>query len=96
MFPVISRFVQRPNLESPVPGMDKLLEVESILQAAADAGEPPLSLAELKRRMHVTVRHKTVRDCLDVLAFFRRCLETDAGVQYVAAAEPDVEWVRLA
>ncbi len=77
--------------------MDKLLEIETILSSAAAAGETPLSLAELKRRMEAeSVRHQTVKDCLNVLEYFGRVKQSDVGVEYVPATLVAAEWVRLA
>lgn len=68
----------RPRLTRPVPGIDKLLEVDEIL-----AKESPLTLAEIRFRMRKNVRHKTLRDCLEVLQYYEAIRPGDGGYHYV-------------
>ncbi len=77
--------------------MDKLLEIETILAKAAAAGETPLSLAAIKRAMGAeSTRHQTVKDCLNVLEYFGRVKQSDAGVEFIPARLIEADWVRLA
>lgn len=72
-----------PTLRRPVAGTDLLLEVEAIIREATWAGETPISLAEVKRRMHQkSPKHQQVRDLIDVLVYMGRISETDRGVEY--------------
>ena len=83
-----------PSPRRPVPGVDKLLEVEAIIQKATFAGESPLSINEVKRRMGVAnPRHSQVRDCIDILRYHGRITETERGVEY--AYLPPSEWARM-
>lgn len=57
--------------EGPSPLLSTLHEVERILRESAARDEGPLSLAEIGRRMTAkSVRHATVRACVDELARF--------------------------
>jgi hypothetical protein len=61
--------------------MATLVEVAHILEAARL--EPPLSLAEVGRRMDAKrVRHATVRSCVDFLE----------GLGYVTTGSKGVQW----
>ena len=63
------------------PSMATLVEISRILESAR--GEPPLSLAEVARRMPAKrVRHSTVRTCVDFLE----------GLGYVTAGSKGVQW----
>ncbi len=74
-----------------------MLEIETIVSTAAAAGETPLSLAEIKRRMDSkSPRHQSVKDCLKVLAYYGRVHQSEAGVEYTPARLVEAEWVRLA
>lgn len=74
---------EAPVLRRPVAGTDLLLEVEAIIRDATWNGETPISLAELKRRMHQkSPKHQQVRDLVDVLVYMGRISETDSGVEY--------------
>lgn len=76
-----------PVLRRPVPGTDLLLEVERIIRDATWDGESPISLAEVKRRMHQkSPKHQQVRDLVDVLAYMGRITETEDGVEYTYMA----------
>lgn len=75
--------LEPPALRTPVPGTDLLLEVERIIKDATWNGETPMSLAEVKRRMHQkTPKHSQVRDLVKVLIYMGRISETQAGVEY--------------
>lgn len=72
-----------PTLRRPVPGTDLLLEVEKIVRDATWSGESPISLAEVKRRMHQkSPKHQQVRDLIDVLVYMGRITETADGVEF--------------
>ena len=66
--PVIS--LKPPGrIRGPAPRLDTLHKVEMILRKAYERDEGPLRLAEVKRRMKVkSVRHATIRVCIDELA----------------------------
>lgn len=56
-----------PSVTKNGPTMAQIVEIGRILEKAAE--EPPLSLAEIGRRMSAKrVRHSTVRACVDFLA----------------------------
>lgn len=56
------------HFRGPIPRLDTLHRIETILREAARAGEPPLPLAEIKRRMPTkSIRHTTVRACVNEL-----------------------------
>ena len=75
--------LEAPTLRRPVAGTDLLLEVEAIIRDATWDGETPISLAEIKRRMHQkSPKHQQVRDLIDVLVYMGRISETDGGVEY--------------
>lgn len=79
--------MKAPVLRRPVPGTDLLLEVERIIREATWNGETPISLAEVKRRMHQkSPKHQQVRDLVDVLAYMGRITETENGVEYTYMA----------
>ncbi len=88
-----------PTLRRPVAGTDLLLEIEAIIREATWNGETPISLAEVKRRMHQkSPKHQQVRDLIDVLVYMGRITETDAGVEYTymsAEASHDLGHVPL-
>ncbi len=72
-----------PVIRRPVPGTDLLLEVERIVREATWNGETPISLAEIKRRMHQkSPKHKQVRDLIDVLVYLGRISVVPGGVEY--------------
>lgn len=69
------------------PTMATLVEVGQILETAA--GEPPLSLAEIGRRMSAKrVRHMTVRACVDFLVQLGFVTEGSKGVEWTYAKDP--------
>lgn len=64
------------QLSGPSPRLSTIHEVESILREAAAHDEGPLSLAEIKRRMHAnSVRHSTVRACIEEFKRFHLVTE---------------------
>lgn len=72
-----------PVMRRPVPGTDLMLEVERIVREATWAAETPITLAEIKRRMHQrSPRHQQVRDLVDLLVYLGRISETPTGVEY--------------
>lgn len=73
----------QPVMRRPVPGTDLMLEVEKIIREATWNGESPVSLAEVKRRMHQkSPRHQQVRDLVNLLVYLERISETLKGVEY--------------
>lgn len=75
--------LEPPVLRRPVPGTDLLIEVEGIIRDATWKGQTPMSLAEVKRRMHQkSPKHQQVRDLIDVLVYLGRVTETPDGVEY--------------
>jgi hypothetical protein len=69
------------SVEGRGPSMATLVEIARILEAARR--EPPLSLAEVARRMPAKrVRHSTVRACVDFLE----------NLGYVTAGSKGVQW----
>ena len=75
--------VQQPIMRRPVPGTDLMLEVEKIIRDATWNGESPVSLAEVKRRMHQqSPKHQQVRDLVNLLVYLGRVSETPNGVEY--------------
>lgn len=83
----------------PLPGPSPLLrtlhEVERILREAAAKDEGPLSLAEIKRRMSAkSIRHSTVRACVEELKRFHLITEDPArGVLWTLHEDPAF-WTR--
>lgn len=75
--------LEQPVMRRPVPGTDLMLEVEKIIRDATWAGETPISLAEVKRRMHQqSPKHTQVRDLVNLLVYMGRVSETPKGVEY--------------
>ena len=74
--------VAEPEMRAPVPGTDKLLQVEHIIRVATHNGETPISLNEIKRRMGVAIRHSQVRDLINVLLYMGRISEEKRGVEF--------------
>lgn len=63
------------------PTMAQIVEIGRILEAAAE--EPPLSLAEIGRRMSAKrVRHSTVRACVDFLSRIGVVTTGSSGAQW--------------
>lgn len=79
--------LESPELRPPVPGTDKLLQVEGIIREATLSGETPISLNEIKRRLGVAIRHSQVRDLINVLLYMGRITESSRGVEF-AYVEP--------
>lgn len=64
--------------------------MESILRKAAANDEGPLRLAEIKRRMRAkSVRHSTVRECVEELKRFHLVTEDpERGVLWTLHEDP--------
>lgn len=78
-----------PAIDGPAPRLDTVNEIETILRRAAAAGEPPLSLAEIGRRMHAkSVRHRTIRTAVEALKRFNLVAEGSKGVLWVVNDDP--------
>lgn len=83
-----------PRIEGPAPRLDTINEIELILRRAADDGEPPLPLAEIKRRMQAkSVRHSTVRTAVEALKRFNLIAEGSKGVLWAVNDDPEF-WSR--
>jgi hypothetical protein len=83
-----------PAIHGPAPRLDTVNEVETILRKAAATGQPPLSLAEIGRRMQAkAVRHHTVRTAVDALKRFNLVAEGSKGVLWVVNDDPAF-WTR--
>lgn len=82
-------------VEGPVPRLDTLHEIETILRRAHAEDEGPLRLAEVKRRMAAkAVRHSTVRACIDELKRLHLVTEDEKrGVMWTLHEDPDF-WAR--
>lgn len=76
--------------DGPSPTLDTLHEVEHILRAAQAQDEGPLSLAEIERRMDAkSVRHATLRGCIDELKRFQLVTEDpQEGVMWTLHEDP--------
>lgn len=74
----------------PSPRLETVHEVESILRRAAARDEGPLRLAEIERRMRAkSVRHSTVRACVEELKRFHLVAEDRVrGVMWVLHEDP--------
>lgn len=79
----------------PSPRLRTLHEVEAILRTAASKDEGPLHLAEIKRRMRAkSVRHSTVRVCIDELTRLHLVTEDPhRGVMWTLHEDPQF-WSR--
>ena len=78
------------EIEGPSPLLRTLHELEAVLRRAAADDEGPLSLAEIARRMHAkSVRHATIRACVDELTRLHLVTE-DArrGVMWTLHEDP--------
>ncbi len=83
-----------PDYDGPTPNLETLHRVERVLRAAATSGEPPLSLAEIERRLPVKkIRRSTVKACVKELARFHLVAHGSKGVMWVLAGSDDV-WGR--
>jgi len=70
-----------PSVEGRGPSLATLVEVAQIVEAAAK--EPPLSLAEVGRRMSAKrVRHSTLRATVDFLGSLGFVTSGSKGVQW--------------
>lgn len=75
------------SVEKNGPTMVQIVEVGMILEKAA--GEAPLSLAEIGRRMRAKrVRHSTVRACVDFLACVGLVTKGSKGAQWTHNTDP--------
>lgn len=69
------------SVEGRGPTMSTIVEISQVLEAAK--GEPPLSLAEIGRRMEAKrVRHSTLRATVDFLAQMAFVTLGSQGVQW--------------
>lgn len=76
-------------LRAPVPRLDTVHEVEAIMRAAHANDEDPLPLAEIKRRMKArSVRHATVRACVEELKRLGLVMEGSKGVMWTLHEDP--------
>ncbi|HLE96797.1 MAG TPA: hypothetical protein VI997_05450 [Candidatus Thermoplasmatota archaeon] len=74
------------SVEKNGPTMAQIVEIGRILENAAE--EPPLSLAEIGRRMSAKrVRHSTVRACVDFLARVGVITTGSKGAQWTFASD---------
>ena len=82
-------------IKGPSPVLRTLHEVEFLIRKAVAEDEGPLSLAEIGRRMHAkTVRHATVRACVDELKRWHLVTEDPRrGVMWTFHEDPDF-WSR--
>lgn len=82
-------------IRGPSPLLRTLHEIERILREAAAKDEGPLSLAEIKRRTSAkSIRHATVRACVDELKRFHLVAEDPArGVLWTLHEKPEF-WTR--
>ncbi len=78
------------HIDGPAPVLTTLHEIELILREAAGKDEGPLSLAEIKRRMQArSIRHFTVRTCIDELKRLRLVTEdVNRGVMWTLHEDP--------
>lgn len=78
-------------IEGHVPRLDTLHEVERILRKAHADDEGPLRLAEIERRMSAkSVRHQTVRACVDELVRLHLATEDPRrGVMWTLHEDPE-------
>ena len=76
--------------EGPSPRLRTVHRIERILREAAARDEGPLSLAEIGRRMEAkSVRHATVRACVDELKRFHLVTEDPKrGVMWTLHEDP--------
>ncbi len=79
----------------PSPRLQTLHEIEVILRRAVARDEGPLRLAEIKRRMRAkSVRHSTVRTCIDEMKRLRLIVEDPRrGVMWTLYEDPEF-WSR--
>ncbi len=78
------------STQAPSPRLATVHEVEEILRRAAARDEGPLRLAEIKRRMRAkSVRHATVRACVEELKRFHLVTEDPTrGVMWTLHEDP--------
>lgn len=76
-------------MRGPIPRLDTVHEVERILHRAWKGDEDPLPLAEIKRRMEArSVRHSTVRSCVEELKRRGLVMEGSKGVFWTLNEDP--------
>lgn len=88
-------FVEPPSdLPGPSPTLETVHRIERVLREAADAGEGPLSYAEIERRLPVKrIRRSTLKAVLAELHRFHLISEDDQGVMWVFVEDDEV-WDR--
>src|SRR5687768_1267166 len=75
----------------PSPRLATVHAIARILKEAADHDEPPLSLAEVGRRLPAKrVRHETVRASVDELKLLGFLTEGSKGVMWTLASRDEV------
>lgn len=80
--------------KGPSPTLTTLHRVERVLRTAARRGEPPLSYAEIERRLPVKkVRRETLKAVLQELRRFHLVAEGSKGVMWVLTTDDRV-WSR--
>jgi hypothetical protein len=80
----------RPT-QGPSPTLTTVHRIENILRDAAEEGEPPLSYAEIARRLPAAkTRPETVKASVAELRRFGLVAEGSKGVMWVLA--PDALW----
>lgn len=85
-----------PSIRGPSPTLTTVHRVERILRAAARRGEPPLSIAEIARRLPPKkVRRETVKAAIGELARFHLVAVGSKGAMWVLT-ESDAVWSRAA
>ena len=82
--------VLRRRVPGPSPESAAFRAVEAILRKAASNDEGALRLAEVKRRMRArSVRHSTVRECVDELKRLHAVTEdSEVGVLWTLLENP--------
>lgn len=80
--------------DGPTPNLATLHRVERVLRDAAEAAEPPLSFAEIERRLPVKkIRRSTIKACIQELARFHLVVQGTEGVMWVLTRSDKV-WKR--
>lgn len=83
------------DVTGPIPRLDTLWKVERIVRDASERGEDPLSLAEIKRRLDAkSVRHSTIRICVDELARQGLVTITGRGVLWTYLSPKAEAWIK--
>lgn len=91
----VDMLVEEPtDHPGPSPTLETLHRVERVLRQAAQAGDGPLSYAEIERRLPVKrIRRSTLKAALAELPRFHLVAEGSKGVMWVAT-ETDAVWDR--